>query len=121
MSGCDLIVFSPDYFDFDRDFRIPLRVFGCGGTFVPARRASEMPMAIACLRLVTFLPDMPERSLPSLNSCKTRETFLLALTLYLDFLERFVDILALNFMGVGNERPGQAPQCQVGFAQASGP
>jgi hypothetical protein len=39
------------------------------GTFPPARRASESPMAIACLRLVTFLPDLPLRNVPSLRSC----------------------------------------------------
>ena len=31
------------------------------GTFLPARHASEMPMAIACLRLVTFLPARRSR------------------------------------------------------------
>src|SRR2546427_1958185 len=29
------------------------------GTFAPALRASERPIAIACLRLVTFFPDFP--------------------------------------------------------------
>jgi hypothetical protein len=29
------------------------------GTFSPFWRASERPIAIACLRLVTFLPDRP--------------------------------------------------------------
>src|SRR5258708_26884533 len=32
------------------------------GTFAPARRASLRPMAIACLRLVTFVPERPDRS-----------------------------------------------------------
>jgi hypothetical protein len=39
------------------------------GTLPPARRASESPIAIACLRLVTFLPERPLRSFPSLRSC----------------------------------------------------
>jgi hypothetical protein len=34
------------------------------GTFAPFLRASDNPMAIACLRLVTFLPDRPEVSDP---------------------------------------------------------
>jgi hypothetical protein len=34
------------------------------GTFAPFLRASEIPMAIACLRLVTFLPDLPEVNVP---------------------------------------------------------
>jgi hypothetical protein len=38
------------------------------GTLPPARRASESPIAIACLRLVTFLPDRPDRSVPRLRS-----------------------------------------------------
>lgn len=34
------------------------------GTFSPPRRASDKPMAIACLRLFTFLPLRPLRKLP---------------------------------------------------------
>lgn len=30
------------------------------GTFAPFLRASDNPMAIACFRLVTFLPDRPD-------------------------------------------------------------
>ena len=36
------------------------------GTFAPAFRASESPMAIACLRLVTFFPLRPLFSVPAL-------------------------------------------------------
>src|SRR5438093_5837378 len=46
-----------------------------GGTFAPERRASERPIAIACLRLVTFFPDRPERSLPCFFSFIARSTF----------------------------------------------
>jgi hypothetical protein len=35
-----------------------------GGTFFPARRASERPMAMACLGFVTFLPLRPDLSCP---------------------------------------------------------
>jgi hypothetical protein len=42
----------------------------------PARRASERPIAIACLRLETFLPDLPERSLPRFISCMLLSTLL---------------------------------------------
>src|SRR5690348_4196141 len=48
---------------FFRDRRLPFRF----GTFLPLRRASERPMAIACLRLFTFLPLRPLRSLPDLR------------------------------------------------------
>jgi hypothetical protein len=33
-----------------------------GATFAPERRASERPIAIACLRLETLRPERPERS-----------------------------------------------------------
>ena len=53
------------------------------GTFFPSRRASESPIAIACLRLFTFFPLRPILRRPRLNSCISRSTFLLALGLYL--------------------------------------
>jgi hypothetical protein len=37
------------------------------GTFLPLRRASESPMAIACLRLFTVLPLRPLFSVPFLR------------------------------------------------------
>jgi hypothetical protein len=45
------------------------------GTFPPARRASDRPMAIACLRLFTFLPERPLFSVPRLRSCIALRTF----------------------------------------------
>jgi hypothetical protein len=56
------------------------------GTFAPARRASERPMAIACLRLRTFLPERPLRSLPRFLSCIARFTFARAFFPYLAML-----------------------------------
>jgi hypothetical protein len=38
------------------------------GTFAPLLRASERPIAIACLRLVTFFPLRPLLSVPLLRS-----------------------------------------------------
>ena len=38
------------------------------GTFSPAWRASDNPIAMACLRLVTFLPEPPLLSVPCLSS-----------------------------------------------------
>ena len=46
------------------------------GTLAPARRASDKPMAIACLRLLTFRPERPLRSLLRFISCIARRTFL---------------------------------------------
>ncbi len=40
-----------------------------GGAFAPDLRASESPIAIACFRLRTFLPEPPERSVPCFLSC----------------------------------------------------
>lgn len=51
--------FDDDFFDDD---------FGSGGTLPPSRRASDSPMAMVCLRLVTFLPE-PLRSFPRFSSC----------------------------------------------------
>jgi hypothetical protein len=45
------------------------------GTFAPARRASDRPIAIACLRLFTVLPERPLFSLPRLRSCIALLTF----------------------------------------------
>jgi hypothetical protein len=42
--------------------------FRLGGTRLPFWRASDNPMAIACLRLVTFLPLRPLFSVPRLRS-----------------------------------------------------
>jgi hypothetical protein len=52
------------------------------GTLAPERRASDSPMAIACFRFFTRLPEPPERSLPRFISCIARSTFLPALGPY---------------------------------------
>ena len=57
--------------------RFPHR-FARAGTLPPARRASDSPIAIACLRLVTFLRERPERSVPCFISCMLRCTLLCA-------------------------------------------
>lgn len=52
------------------------------GTFAPALRASDSPIAIACLRLVTFFPLRPLFSVPLFFSRMTRATFFCAFELY---------------------------------------
>ncbi len=52
---------GPCYFFFFED--------GARGTFPPSRLASDSPMAIACLRLFTVLPDPPDLSCPRFISC----------------------------------------------------
>jgi hypothetical protein len=44
------------------------------GTFLPSRLASERPIAIACLRLLTFRPERPLFSVPALRFFIARST-----------------------------------------------
>src|SRR5688500_1615648 len=60
--------------------RPPARFFG---TLAPERRASDSPIAMACLRLFTFLPERPLRNVPFLRSRITFSTFFDAFLLYL--------------------------------------
>jgi hypothetical protein len=68
----------PDDFRDVADLRLP---FG-GGTLPPASRASDRPIAIACLRLVTLRPE-PLFSVPRFLSRIARSTFSLAFFPYL--------------------------------------
>src|SRR2546430_3227827 len=70
----ELFFFEEDFF-FDEDFFF--------GTLPPAFRASDNPIAIACFLLVTFLPDLPLLSVPSLRSCIAFLTFFCAFFPYL--------------------------------------
>src|SRR5438132_2449017 len=60
------------------------------GTLAPASRASLRPIAIACFRLVTFLPERPDLSVPCFRSCIARLTLLCA------FLPYFAIVTALR-------------------------
>lgn len=53
------------------------------GTFPPARRASESPIAIACFRLVTFFPERPLLKVPLFRSRIALFTFCPAFLPYL--------------------------------------
>ena len=44
------------------------------GTFLPFALASDSPIAIACLRLLTFLPERPLFSVPALRFFNARST-----------------------------------------------
>jgi hypothetical protein len=59
--------FALRFVDFFADF--------FAGTLAPSRRASDKPIAIACLRLVTFCPEPPLRSEPDLRSRIVFSTF----------------------------------------------
>lgn len=52
------------------------------GTFLPARRASDKPIAMACFRLLTLVPERPLFNVPRLRSCMAFATFLDAASLY---------------------------------------
>ena len=60
------------------DFRLDFRF----GTFLPLRRASDRPMAIACLRLFTFFLLRPLLSVPFLRLRIARSTYFEALLEY---------------------------------------
>jgi hypothetical protein len=67
-----------DFFEadfFDEDF--------LDGTFSPRSLASDNPIAIACLRLVTFLPERPLFNVPCLRSCIAFSTLFCAPLEYL--------------------------------------
>ena len=58
------------------------------GTLAPERRASERPIATACLRLFTLRP-LPDFSLPRFNLCISFSTDLDAFGLYFRPLDFF--------------------------------
>lgn len=68
------------------------------GTLPPSLRASDKPIAIACLRLVTFFPD-PDRRVPSFSSC------MLSSTLSEAFLPYFVAISGLFLLSKNKPVP----------------
>jgi hypothetical protein len=74
----------------DECYRFALRAFVLFlGTLSPSALASERPIAIACLRLVTFLPERPLFRFPALRFFMARSTLADA------FFEYFRAIIAL--------------------------
>ena len=53
------------------------------GTFAPFFRASDNPIAMACLRLVTFFPLLPDCNVPFLRRRMALSTFFDAALPYL--------------------------------------
>jgi hypothetical protein len=76
------------------------------GTLPPSLRASERPMAMACLRLVTFLPLLPLFNEPSLFSCIALSTLSPA------FFEYFA--IKIEFIGLENIKHWNS--CVIGSA-----
>jgi hypothetical protein len=58
------------------------------GTFLPLARASDNPIAIACLRLLTFLPERPLFKVPALRFFIARSTSAEAFLEYLRAMDR---------------------------------
>ena len=89
------------------------------GTLPPALRACDSPIAIACLRLFTVLPERPLLSVPRLRSCIAFPTFFDA---FLPYLAIEVSVLwsvttaAASALTVP-KGPGLAP-CIVRFCRA---
>ena len=74
-----------------------------GGTLPPARRASDSPIAIACLRPVTFLPDLPLFRVPALSSRITFATFSDAFLPYLLAIATLVARRSSPFADTGRD------------------
>jgi hypothetical protein len=67
------------------------------GTFLPLALASDRPIAIACLRLLTFLPERPLFSVPALRF------FIVRLTSVDAFFEYLRAIAVLRFAPFGKK------------------
>src|SRR3954463_11138022 len=99
----DEVFFDKDFFEedflddafFDDDF--------FAGTLPPSRRASESPIAIACLRLFTFLPEPPLFSVPRLRSCIAFSTLSCA------FFPYFAAMLHVSFRCAQETVQGASP------------
>src|SRR5262249_46691564 len=73
-----------------------LELFFLRGTLAPLRRASDKPIAIACFRLFTVFPLLPDFSLPCFILCILRLTDLLAFSLSLAIGVSFQKVLEQN-------------------------
>src|SRR3954447_1857065 len=100
--------FEEDFFDddfFELDF-FALDFFEddfFAGTLPPSRRASDNPIAIACLRLFTFLPEPPLFSVPCLRSCIAFSTLSCA------FFPYFAAMLHVSFRCAQETVQGASP------------
>src|SRR5450756_1781588 len=74
------------------------------GTFLPAALASDKPIAIACLRLLTFLPERPLFKVPALRFFIARPTLADA------FFEYF---RAMTFLPVAGKQSSRAAMVPV--------
>ena len=89
------------------------------GTFWPAALASERPIAIACLRLLTVRPERPLFNVPALRFFIARSTLLEA---FLEYLRAMIFLLT-RAEPIGMEEDSSAPRALVrsGYASAFSP
>ena len=80
------------------------------GTFFPFCRASDRPIAIACFRLVTFLPLRPLLSVPFLRFFIARSTSFEAL---LEYLRAILFLLDLYACGRDKRLRPKTANCRV--------
>jgi hypothetical protein len=66
------------------------------GTFLPSALASESPIAMACLRLVTLRPERPLFKVPALRFFITRSTSAEA---FLEYFRAFRAMIILPWTG----------------------
>src|ERR1700742_629021 len=66
------------------------------GTFLPSARASDSPIAIACLRLVTLRPERPLFKVPALRFFITRST---SADAFLEYFRAFRAMINLPLTG----------------------
>jgi hypothetical protein len=79
--------------------------FFFGGTFAPDLRASDRPIAIACFRLLTFLPDLPDFNFPRFISCIALPTLAEAFLPYLRELLRVLFFIATSLFWMSSACP----------------
>src|SRR5258706_7047889 len=81
------------------------------GTLPPARRASARPIAMACLRLFTFLPERPLRSVPCLRSCIAFLTFCEAFFPYLAMSDSYLECALVRTACIAERCRAAALRC----------
>jgi hypothetical protein len=75
------------------------------GTFLPARRASDKPIAMACFRLLTLFPERPLFNVPRLRSCMALAIFFDAASLYFRAITPpLIDQRYLTFLARSGQR-----------------
>src|SRR5665213_3248177 len=81
------------------------------GTFLPSARASDNPIAMACLRLVTLRPERPLFKVPALRFFITRST---SADAFLEYFRAFRAMMILPLTGNQSWPLAKVPILQPG-------